>query len=326
MKVLVTGANGLLGTHIILELLNRGYEVNAIVRRKDKMKLAEERGLKVFEGDFTIPEDIGEAIKGCHYVIHAAALTSQSIRSYKPFKQINVEGTKNILEAAKKFSIQKIVYVSTANAFGYGTMDKPGTEENPSRFPFTKSHYAYSKTEAQKLILKSSQEIPVNIVNPTFMLGPYGTGNSSDKIIRWGLHKRILFYPPGGKNFIHVSDVAYATVNILEKAPSGEAYLLSNENLSYHDFFQKVIHHKKHKSQTVKLPKAILLPAGFAGSLMRALGKNTELSLTNTRILCVENYYSNAKAKPYFPAQLKTTDETIRETIHWLKEQNIIAY
>ncbi|MCF8217366.1 MAG: NAD-dependent epimerase/dehydratase family protein [Bacteroidales bacterium] len=324
MKVLVTGANGLLGTHITLELLTRGYEVNAIVRHKEKMKISPRKGLTLFEGKFTNAYDISEAIKSCDYVIHAAALTSQDIRDFKKYRKINIEGTKTILEAAKKNEIKKFVYVSTANAFGYGTITNPGSEKAPSLFPFTKSFYAQSKTSAQKIILNASEEIPVNIVNPTFMLGAYGTGNGSDKIVLWGLNKRFLFYPPGGKNFIHVSDAAKATVNITEKAASGEAYLLCNENLSYRDFFQKIIHYNQQETKLIKVPGAMLLLAGFAGSLLRTFGIKTEFSLTNMRILCVQNYYTNAKAKPYLPDKLKSTDQAIQDTIHWLKKQSII--
>ncbi|MFW6019282.1 MAG: NAD-dependent epimerase/dehydratase family protein [Bacteroidales bacterium] len=325
MKVLITGANGLLGTHISLELLNRGYEVNALVRQKHKLKITKKKGLNVIEGNFTEPKEVEKAIKGCDYIIHAAALTNQNIRNFNRYRKINIEGTKTLLNIAKRYNVKKFIYVSTANAFGYGDIHHPGDEKVSSAFPFTRSYYAQSKTSAQKMILNATKEIPVNIVNPTFMLGAYGTGNGSDKIVLWGLNKRFLFYPPGGKNFIHASDAAKATVNIMEKAPRGEAYLLSNENLSYHDFFRKVIPYNKQKTRLIKIPKAILLLSGLLGSLLRALGIRTALSFTNMQILCVQNYYTNAKAKPFLPAELKTTEEAIQDTIQWFKKHNIIA-
>lgn len=101
--------------------------------------------------------------------------------------------------------------------FAYNDKNTPGDEKHRIRFPFTKSPYAVSKVEAVKRLTKYIDSIEIIIVCPTFMLGAYDSRPSSGRIILFGYGKRMLFYPPGGKNFVHVSDVAHGIVKALQK-------------------------------------------------------------------------------------------------------------
>jgi nucleoside-diphosphate-sugar epimerase len=232
MKVLVTGANGLLATNTIIQLLDRGYLVKGLIRNKNKFISYEHPDLELFEGDITDQIDIDKATKDCDFVIHAAANTNQNQLNLSDYHDVNVKGTEFLLSGCLKNNVKKLIFVSTANTFGFGNKADPGNELKEIKYPFSESYYALSKLSAQKLLLKASKKINVVVVNPTFMLGAFDSKPSSGRIILMGLKKFLLFYPPGGKNFIHVKDAAHGIINAIDKGKSGEAYLLANENIS----------------------------------------------------------------------------------------------
>jgi len=113
MKVLITGANGLLATNTIIELLHRGYHVRGLIRNVKKFKYFKHPGLELVEGDINDYKVMNDALQDCDYVIHAAALTIQKSVKYSDYYKINVKGTENVLNASVENKIKKLVYVST---------------------------------------------------------------------------------------------------------------------------------------------------------------------------------------------------------------------
>jgi len=325
MKVLVTGANGLLATNTIIELLDRGYLVKGLIRNKNKFASFEHTNLELFEGDITNELDIDHAVKDCDIVIHAAANTNQNLLKLSDYQEVNITGTEKILKASIDHAVKKIIFVSTANTFGYGSKNKPGTELTEIKEPFSNSYYALSKLKAENIILKASKKIDVVVVNPTFMLGAFDAKPSSGRIILMGLKKYVVFYPPGGKNFIHVNDAASGIVNAIKKGKNGETYLLANENLSYKEFFVKVNMNTKNNPLLIKIPKLFLLFLGTIGNMIRLVGIKTDLSKTNMKILCVENFYSNKKAKKELNLTSTPIDDAIDDAIKWFKRNGEIS-
>ena len=198
MKILVTGGTGLLGRNVILLLLKKGHDIVLLLRNPHKFNLKNER-IHIVKGDVLEISDVEKAIAGCDVVIHAAADTVQHHRSIDDYK-VNTLGTKNILSACKKKNIQKVIHVGSAGYFGYGTLENPGEEINPIRYPSNKSFYLLSKLHAQKLVQDYSRSGHIVTISPTFMIGSLDFGPSSGKIILMGL-KKFIFCPPGGKNF-----------------------------------------------------------------------------------------------------------------------------
>lgn len=324
-KVLITGANGLLATNIILVLLEKNYQVRGLLRDQNKYKGPEHPDIELTEGDITSEDTVKSALAGCDFVIHVAALTAHDLSRYNPYLKVNVEATEMLLKASLEKNIKKFVYVSSANAFGFGTRDKPGHEQKPIKPPFSGSHYAKSKLEGQERTLKFKNHMDVSVVNPTFMIGPYDSKPSSGRIIIMGYRKKVIFCPPGGKNFVNVTDAARGTVKALEAGKNGETYLLSGENLTYKQFFKKLSGITESKPHIITLPHFILLTAGVLGSFMRLLGIKTQLSLTNMKMLCVKNFYSNEKARRELGVDFYPIDTGIKEAVKWFKENGIIS-
>lgn len=316
-KVLVTGANGLLATNVIALLLDKGYSVRGLIRDPNSFKYGQHPNLELFEGDITHPQDLITATQDCTFIIHAAAITAQQLSAYASYQKVNVTATQNLLDAAITAKSKRVVYIGTANAFGYGTKEALGDESLRITSPFDKSLYAQSKLEGQTVALSFQNRISVVAVNPTFMIGPYDSKPSSGRIVLMGYRKRFIFYPPGGKNFIHVQDAAQGVVEALEKGRNGEAYLLANENLSYKEFFQKLAGRSRSRPILIKIPRPLLLIVGIVGNILIFLGIDVEVSLTNMKILCTNNYYSNEKALKEFNLSLTSIEKAIDDCIEW---------
>ncbi|MGV3763877.1 NAD-dependent epimerase/dehydratase family protein [Parapedobacter sp.] len=324
MKVLVTGANGLLATNTIITLLARGYQVKGLIRDTRKFLLPPHARLELAVGDITDARSLDRAVAGCDYIIHCAATTDQRLLRYADYHRINVQGTQNVIQAAVKHGARKIVYVGTANTFGYGSLGAPGNETLPPGAPFADAWYAKSKLEGQRQLLAAAGKIAITIVSPTFMIGPYDGKPSSGTIIRMGYGKKVVFHPPGGKNFVNAEDAALGVVDALERGQHMEAYLLAGENLTYRAFFQKLSAQTGQRTLLVRVPPPLLQAAGYFGDVLRWLGVRTALSSINMKILCVNNYYTNKKAQAQLGTAFKPIESGIDAAIAWFKDHRLL--
>ena len=322
-KILVTGANGFLATNTIAELLDAGYEVKGVLRNVSSFIGDMHRHLQLVEGDFTDKDFIYEAVKGCDQVVHIAAMTGQT-GSHTEYYRVNVEATIRLVEAAIAAGVRRMIYVSSANAFAYGSKDCPGDESKPTRWPFTDSDYALSKAEAQLRLNEYTDRIEIITVNPTFMIGPMDIKPSSGRIITMGYGKRIMVAPPGGKNFVHVGDVSKGIVAAMKNGRNGEAYLLSGENLDYHSFYTALSRISGIKMMVIRLPKLVVLAIGHICSLLYKVGIKSDATFENMRLLCIGNYYTNAKARAELGICFRTAEEAIRDAVYWFRNNRIL--
>ncbi len=328
MRVLVTGANSLLGTNLLLELLkDRYYQVRGMVRSKNRMQF-HHPDLEVVLGDVRYKETLSKAFSNYDVVIHTAANTSQKSLHYRDYSDVNVEGTLNVLTVAKASGVKRVIVVSSANAFAYGSMEQPGTEAYPINYPFSRAGYARSKFEAQQAALNFSKKgsPEVIIVNPTFMIGGYDQKPSSGTIITRGYKKRTIFVPPGGKNFVHVRDVAAAICNAIHMGKPGSCYLLANKNMTYKTFYKKLNEATGQNSRIVVLPKFVLLGMGCIGSVLAHLGIANSMHYINMRILCTKNYYTNRKAVRELGLRETPITEAISEALEWFLESGMLKF
>ena len=326
-KVLVTGANGFLGANVVRQLLKSGYTVRAMVRpNANRIALA---GLdcEFFQGQITQQEALREAVAGCQYVVHSAALTDQKA-SFQAYEQVNIKGTEKLITAALHHDVKRFICVSTANCQTNGTLTNPG-DESGGFMPWLKgSGYAYSKFLAQQLVLDAVKEkdLPGLIVQPTFLVGPYDARPSSGALLLHGLNKRIVFHPRGGKNFVDVASAAAAIVNALTKGKIGETYLLAGQNLSYAGFYKKVHAANHQNSQLIPIPSMLLFLAGFIlGNLSKVFHFKTGLTPTNARLLTLGNYFTGKKAEQDLGMPSTDIDHAIQKALEWFEAQDYIA-
>ena len=325
MNVLVTGANGLLGHHVVMELLKQQHAVHILVRSQRKIHF-DLKQVTVTEGLFTDHDTLTRAARGCDAIIHIAAVTATDLLKYEDYSSINVDGAGQVIKVGEELNIPGLVYVSSANTIGFGNEQQAGDERSTLQYPFTASFYARSKAQAEQLMFKASAKPGrhVIIVNPTFMLGAYDVKPSSGKLLLMGYKHRVMFVPKGGKNFVPVHDVAVAVCNALTMGRNGERYLASGIDLSFKEYYNLQKEVGKYKQMIIELPDILLLSVAKAGDLLRRLGMKTELCTMNLRQLLIREYYSNRKAITELNMPQTGMLVAIQEAIDWFKDQNTI--
>lgn len=324
MKVLVTGANGLLAANIIRELNSRGIEVRGMVRKTSNLLSLDGVEYEKVFGDITNNKDVFHAASGCDVIIHAAANTSQ--RPQDQESKGDIIGIQNIIKIVEEQKISRLIFVSSANTFGFGSLENPGTEYSPISEVFYKSAYAKKKLEAQELVLANAKSgrIDAVVVNPTFIIGPYDAKPSSGRLLMMYLKNKIAFYPPGGKNFVYAKNAAIAICNAITKGKSGECYLLAGENLTYKEFYEKVKMVSLISKPMFLLSGKILRLLGKSGSLLNKIGFSLELTKENADILCINNFYTSQKAQSELEMPQTPIEMAIEEAYQWFLSNNYL--
>jgi dihydroflavonol-4-reductase len=327
MKVLVTGITGLLGGNIARILQKEGHQIKGLIRKTSSLKALDGVEFEKCYGGIQDYESLKKAIEGCDAVIHAAADTNHFTTSYQPSYHINLNGTINVMNAVKHHKVKRLVFISTLNVFGNGTFEKPGSEESPFTYQRNNSCYIQSKYQAHLKMQKEAKEngLPAILLCPSFMLGAHDAKPSSGQIILYALKHRVNFAPPGGKNFVHVRDVAIASVNALTKGRIGESYILGNENLSYKEFFDMVQEVSGYPIYQVKVPSWLLAGAGAVGeSFQETFKTNSQLTQSNMSLLCTMHYYTSAKAQRDLDFPQTPIKTAIKDAIDWFTENKYI--
>ncbi len=238
MKVLVTGATGYLGRHIVRVLSEAGHTVVGVSRSGSPV----EHASAMVQGDVTDPSTFQEALEDAEWLVHGAGLVSHDVEDARKLYELHVLGTERTLEAAKAAGIQKVVYLSTS-----GTVcvtDKPETHNETGPTPIEviqKWPYYRSKLFAEEVALKlSSEQMPIVSLNPSLLLGPGDITGESTKSVRMFLEDKIPVSPPGGLSFVDVRDVAAVLPAAFEKGRGGERYLLGGGNMTFQVFYNRL--------------------------------------------------------------------------------------
>jgi dihydroflavonol-4-reductase len=235
MKTFITGATGFIGTHLVKRLSQTKHVPYCLVRKTSDARTLKEMGATLVMGDVTDKDSLLEGMKGCDWVINLANVYS----FWEPHKQIytevNVEGTRNVMECVLETGVSKVVHVSTAAIYGVPA-DCPFSEESivgPVRF----SEYARTKYAGDLIAweLYEKKRLPVVMIYPTAVLGP-GDPKTTGQYIQDLIHRRMpaRVFEDSIFTFVHVRDVAEAIVRALEKEHNlGEKYLVGNHQLSF---------------------------------------------------------------------------------------------
>lgn len=232
-KVAVTGASGHIGANLVRELISRGYEVVVLIRRTS---LALE-GLDVdkVEGDLSDLQSLRRAFRGVEKVYHLAAHITIQPGEREKLESINVEGTRNVLQACQAEAVSTLVYFSSIHALDFRPLDQAVTEENPLLGERGGSgDYEYSKARAETLVRENRNgDLSTRIIYPTAVLGPYDFNLSLfGQVIMKMARGRLPALVPGGFDWVDVRDVAWGAVEAAEKGANGDRYILSGNYLS----------------------------------------------------------------------------------------------
>ena len=238
MRVFVTGATGFIGSHLCRHLVRDGHMVTALVRRNSDRRALQSLNLLCTEGDITDAESINRVIKDHDAVIHAAAIGG--VGSSIDQERVNVEGTRNVVNACKQNFVQQLVHISSVAAVGIS--DDPNCPANEN-FVFNLGrsglHYNISKRRAEEIVL-AADGLNAVVVNPSWIFGTFGDYYRGGEIIERVRSRKVVPFFRGGISPVHVDDVANGIVSALARGRSGQRYILGGENVTYRQIAETV--------------------------------------------------------------------------------------
>ena len=321
--VLVLGADGLLGSHLVRQLLGRGHGVRAFVQAGSTSPTLDGLPVELVEGDLLgSPENLVSAVRGCTHVIHGAAVTDLWARPELTWA-VNLEGTRRVADACLAEGVGRLVFVGSASSYRFGSKERPGYEDDGFPEAYRGIPYMESKSRAMRLVQDyvENRGLDAVTVAPTFLLGGLDWRPSSGELIRQFIRRQLRFTSPGGRNFSYAPDVAVALAEAMTRGRSGGSYIAGGHNLSYLEFFTHVAASAGIRPPRWVLPRSAMLAAGVAGSAAsRFSGGRGALNLTLARLSLLRTYYANRRAVDELGMPVTPLDRAIGESIASLRE------
>ncbi len=324
MRVLITGASGLLGNNVARLAQKRGMELTSVSRSDRTNRAFEGLKIEVFQVDVGDRASLARVFD-CRFdaVIHCAANIHIGWKCLDEGLQVNREGTRYLLEEAGRRGI-KFIHVSTVNTLAVGTKQSIVDEDTPGdgQIPCT---YVETKMAAERLAVdaaKSGQNVV--IVHPGFMLGPWDWKPSSGRMIQ-ALQGFAPLSPSGGCSVCDPRDVAEAILNAIDRGISGRHYILGGENMTYLDLWRRIRSAlgKKGPLTTMRAPAKLI--AGAFGDLISKFMRN-EMEINSAAIAMSSQFqwYTSQRAIAELGYQLRPANESIQDAVQWLSQNNFL--
>jgi dihydroflavonol-4-reductase len=320
MKILVTGADGMLGSNLVRLLLERGHDIGVLIHPLSRSGTLNGLPIQKFTGDILLPDSIEPAMENAEILIHAAASTSVWPSRSVKVRRVNIDGTRNMIEAALKHGVKRMIFIGSASS-----VDEKYLVDGEYCFscPQTGLDYIDSKYEALQLVLDAcrTRGLPALAILPTFMIGPFDSLPSSGKMILALAKEKIRFYTRGGKNFVCVKDVATAIANSIEYGRPGKIYIAGNENLSFKEFFARAAGTINKPVPSIRVSDWLVRSVGFMESVFGyAFKKEPMLSWHMACISCRRQFNFNDDARLELKMPKTPIEEGVRDCYNWFIE------
>ena len=323
MRVLVTGATGLIGSQLAQRLAGDGHQVHALYRSEGKIKELAHPNIQIFKGDVTDMASIEKAAEGCQATFHLAAYARMWAKDPNTFYEVNVRGTENVLLASQKMKVSRFILTSTAGVFG-PSVDGIITEETRRKTPFFNAYEETKATAEEKALALADPDFEVVIVNPTRVYGPglLSESNGVTRLVKMYLEKPFGMVPGSGRsvgNYVFIDDVVEGLVRAWEKGRPGERYLLGGENVSFNDLFKLMAMVSGNKKPLVHIPLRVLLVlASFFEAGTAVFGRAPLITPSWVRRYLHDWEVSNEKAVAELDCPVTSMKEGLQRTCDWL--------
>lgn len=342
MKAFVTGATGFLGSHVARALAEQGAELRVLVRPSSDLRNIEGLNADRVVGDLRDPSSIDKALCGCDVVFHVAADYRLWVRDPAEMYRSNVEGTRSLLDAARKRGVRRVVYTSSVATMGFnsnhaaaglrsartgeGARPHTGTvadEDSPVTLADMIGPYKRSKFMAEQVAVEAARSgVDVVIVNPTTPIGerdikPTPTG----RIVVDFLKKKFPAYVETGLNLVDATECARGHIQALEKGRSGTRYILGGENLTLKQILDRLAAITGLKSPTVKLPYVFALATAVVDEMVtgRLLGREPRATMDAVRMGRKMMFVTCSKAERELGWRTVPVDAALRRSVEWFR-------
>ena len=318
-------------------LAAEGAELRLLVRSSSDLRNIADLDAERVTGDLRDPGSIEKAVAGCDVVFHVAADYRLWVRDPKEMYRSNVEGTRALLEAARKLGVRRVVYTSSVATMGFGSNGHAGghfsdrrltVEDSPVSIANMIGHYKRSKFMAERVAVEAAQSgVDVVIVNPTTPIGerdvkPTPTG----RIVLDFLKRKFPAYVETGLNLVDAKECARGHIQALEKGKSGERYILGGENLTLKQILDRLGAITGLKSPTVKLPYVFALATGVVDEMVtgRILGREPRATIDAVRMGRKMMFVTSAKAERDLGWRVVPVDGALRRSVDWFRANGYV--
>jgi dihydroflavonol-4-reductase len=328
MKALVTGATGFVGAAVARALCAAGWEVRVLARVGSDRSNLRQLALQVVEGDLADVASLESALEGCAALYHVAADYRLGARDPAPLYRTNVDGTRNILNAARNAAVGRVVYTSSVATVGIPANGVPGEESTPVALSDMIGHYKRSKYLAEEVAREAARAgLSVVIVNPSTPVGPGDIKPTpTGQLVLDAAAGRMPAYVETGLNIVHVDDVAAGHLLAYERGKSGERYILGGEDMTLREILGVIAALVGRKPPAIRLPYAAILPLAYvAEGFTWVSGRSGRLTLEGLRMSRKRMYFSSAKAARELGYRWRPPLAALEDAVGWFRERGLLT-
>lgn len=326
-RALVTGATGFLGANLVRKLLDRGYRVRVVVRPQRDRRLLAGLDVEYARGDVLDRDALAGAMRACDVVFHAAAYVALHVTDRPEMRRVNVEGTANVLAAAREAGVPRVVLTSTVSAVA-GSFDPAeiANETTPFNLGRRGFDYCITKHEAEELARRAfAAGQDVVIVNPSSMFGAYDVKPNIGRMIVALARGQVPAYVNGGSNYVDVEDVCAGHIAAYERGRAGERYILAHENLTHKEIFERIARVIGAPAPRWRIPYPFAyLGAAASQAAASVRGGEPRLDLVTARMSRYYFYFTYAKAQAELGFSPGPLDAAIARAYGWLRENGYL--
>jgi dihydroflavonol-4-reductase len=324
--VLVTGANGFLGSAVVRALLADGAAVRAFVRSGSDRRNLDGLNVEIATGDLVDAKSLRAAVAGCGAVLHVAADYRLWVVDPKPMYRANVDGSVNVLEAAAAAGVPRMVYTSSVAVLGINRDRTPADESTPVALADMVGHYKRSKFLAEQAVRARAAELkfPLVTVNPSTPIGPYDIRPTpTGRMLLDAAAGRMPAFVDTGLNLVHVDDVTRGHLLALERGTPGERYVLGGEDFTLQRILALVAEHVGRRASTIRLPHWLVYPIAVAAEgWARVARREPRVTLDGVRMSTKHMYFSSRKAETELGYRWRDPRLAIAAAVDWFKQND----
>ena len=333
MKAFVTGATGFVGSHVARVLAEQGADLRLLVRSTSDTKNLEDLKADRVIGDLRHPDSLEKGMAGCDVLFHVAADYRLWVHDPEQMYRSNVEGTRAVLQAARKNGVRRVVYTSSVATMGFDCNGRQADENSPVALDHMIGHYKRSKFMAEQVALEmrnsSGDRMEVVVVNPTTPVGeqdikPTPTG----RIIVDFLKKKFPAYVDTGLNLVDVDECARGHVAALEKGRDGERYILGGENLTLKQILDKLAAITGLPSPKVRVPYLVALATGVVDQVVTGhiFRREPRATIEAVRMSRKKMFVTSAKAERELGWKIVPVDDALRRAVDWFRAHGYLSH